>query len=65
MALNAFFFSDYSIHVLYLNHGKYDFYQQMPQITYSVLISQIIDVFLCFLSMTDKDFYRLNKKIIA
>ena len=65
MALNAFFFSDYSIHVLYLNHGKYDFYQQIPQITYSVLISQIIDVFLCFLSMTDKDFYRLNKKVIA
>ena len=54
MALNVFFFSDDSMHKIFLNYGKYDFFQQIPQITYSTIISQIIEVFLCFLSLTDK-----------
>ena len=60
MAFNAFFFSNESIHKLYLNHGKYDFFEQIPQITYSIIITQIIEIFLCFLSMTDRHFYLLK-----
>ena len=57
MALNTFFFSDDSMHKLFLNYGKYNFIQQIPQITYSTIISLLIEVFLCYLSLTDKHFY--------
>ena len=46
MALNVFFFSDDSMHKLFINYGKYDFFQQIPQITYSTIISQLIEIFL-------------------
>ena len=64
MALNVFFFSDESMHKLFLTYGKYDFIQQIPQITYSTIITQIIEVFLCFLSLTDKYFYLIKTSII-
>ena len=60
MALNTFFFSDDSMHKLFLNYGKYNFIQQIPQITYSTIISSIIELFLCFLIITDKYFYSLK-----
>ena len=64
MALNTFFFSDDSMHKLFLNYGKYDFIQQIPQITYSTIISLLIEVFLCYLSLTDKYFYLLKSSFI-
>ena len=64
MALNTFFFSDDSMHKLFLNYGKYDFIQQIPQITYSTIISSLIEIFLCFLSLTDKYIYQLKSYLI-
>ena len=64
MALNTFFFSDDSMHKLFLNYGKYDFIQQIPQITYSTILSSLIEVFLCYLSLTDKYFYLLKSNFI-
>ena len=32
MAMNVFFFSDDSMHKIFLNYGKYNFIQQIPQI---------------------------------
>ena len=63
MALNVFFFSDDSMHKLFINYGKYDFFQQIPQITYSTIISQLIEIFLCFLSLTDKYIYKIKSYI--
>ena len=67
MAMNVIFFSDSSIHKLYANYGKYNFIQQIPKIIYSIAVSQIIEVFLCYLSLTDKHFYQvkhiINKKV--
>ena len=60
MAMNVLFFSDDSMHKIYLNYGKYDFVQQIPQILYSTAISQLLEVFLCFLSLTDKYFYQIK-----
>jgi hypothetical protein len=65
MVMNVFFFSDESMHKLYLNYGKYDFFQQIPQITYSTIISQLIEIFLCFLSMTDRAIYLLKTYLIS
>ena len=75
IAMNVFFFSDATMHKIFLDYGKYNFVQQIPQILYSSIISQIIEVFLCFLSLTDKHIYEIkgleiktldekNKKII-
>ena len=67
MAMNVLFFSDDSMHKIYLNYGKYDFVQQILQILYSTAISQLLEVFLCFLSLTDKYFYQIKslKKLIT
>ena len=61
MAMNALFFTDETMHKLYLTYGKYDFVQQIPQIVYSTVISQILEVFLCFLSLTDSPFYEIKR----
>ena len=46
MAMNVIFFSDDSMHKIYLNYGKYNFIQQIPQIIYSTIISQLLELFL-------------------
>ena len=61
MAMNVFFFSDDSMHKLYLNYGKYDFIQQIPQTVYSTIVSQVLEIFLCFLSLTDKHIYQIKE----
>jgi hypothetical protein len=64
IAMNVFFFSDDSMHKLFISYGKYDFIQQIPQIVYSTIISQLLEVFLCYLTMTDKYIYQIkNSKI--
>ena len=60
-----FFFSDDSMHKLFINYGKYDIFQQIPKITYSAIISQLIEVFLCFLSLTDKYIYLIRRNLLA
>ena len=60
-AINIFFFSDNSMHKIFLNYGKYDFFQQIPQIIYTTIISQLIDILLCYLSLTDKHIYEIKK----
>ena len=60
MTMNVFFFSDDSMHKVFLNYGKYDFIQQIPKIIYSTIVSQVLEVFICFLSMTDKYFYQIK-----
>ena len=65
MAMNVFFFSDETMHKMFLDYGKYNFIQQIPQIIYSTIISQLIETFLCYLSLTDKHYYEVKdcKKI--
>ena len=70
MALNVFFFTDESMHKIFINYGKYDIFQQIPQVVYTTIITNLIEVFLCFLSLTDTAMYEIkrlkfsNKKII-
>ena len=46
MAMNVFFFADETMHKMFLNYGKYNFIQQIPQVIYTTIISQLIEVFL-------------------
>ena len=60
VAMNVLFFSDVTMHKIFLDYGKYDFIQQIPQIIYSTIVSQLLEVFLCFLSLTDKNMYQIK-----
>ena len=64
MVMNVFFFSDESMHQLYVNYGKYDFIQQIPQILYSTVISKLIEIFLCYLSLTDRPIYQIKNFLL-
>ena len=61
MTMNVFFFSDESMHKIFLNYGKFNFVQQIPQIIYTTIIAQLLEVFLCYLSLTDKHIYQMKK----
>ena len=60
MAMNVFFFSDSTMHKIFLDYGKYDFVQQIPQVLYSSIVSQLLDILLCFLSLTDSLVYEIK-----
>ena len=59
--MNVFFFSDDTMHKMFLDYGKYNFIQQIPQTVYSTIISNLIEIILCYLSLTDKLFYQMKK----
>ena len=65
MAMNVFFNSYETMHKMYLDYGKYNFIHQIPQIGYSTLISKLIEIFLCYLSIADTHYYHIKdcKKI--
>ena len=60
MVLNVFFFSDESMHKIYLDYGKYNFIQQIPQFIYTTIVSQLLQIFICYLSLTDKYIYQIK-----
>ena len=61
MALNVFFFFDSSMHKIYLDYGKYNFIQQLPQILYSTIVSLIIEILIGILSYTDINIYQVRQ----
>ena len=61
MALNVFFFFDSSMHKIYLDYGKYNFIQQLPQILYSTIVSLIIEILIGILSFTDINLYQIRQ----
>ena len=48
-----------------MNYGKYNFVQQIPQIIYTTIITQLLDLFLCFLTLTDKHIYKLKNLTLS
>ena len=60
MALNVFFFFDYSMHKIYLDYGNYNFIKQLPQMLYSTLVSLIIEILIGILSFTDINIYQIK-----
>ena len=61
MAMNVLFFFDSSMHKIYLDYGKYNFIQQIPQIIYSSLVSLIIEILIGLLSYTDINIYHIRQ----
>ena len=60
MVMNAFLFSDESIHELFMNGVKYNFGQQALQIALSIIITHVLEILLCYLTMTDRVFYEIK-----
>ena len=60
MTLNFFLFPDKTIHNYFLNGVKYNFSQQILPIFLSFIISYILEILLCFLSMTDRYIYEVK-----
>ena len=63
--VNALFFTDDSIHHIYIKEGEYDFIYQIPYIIYSTLICSVINTIVKMLSLTQKDILSLKLKNIG
>ena len=61
MAMNVIFFFDSSMHKIYIDYGKYNLIQQIPQIIYSSMVSLIIEILINILSYTEKDIYDIRQ----
>ena len=59
LGMNVIFFSDNSIHKVYLNNGKYNFGNQISQIIYSIIINKVLEIFICYATLTDKYIYKI------
>ena len=60
--INGFFFTDDTMHKLYVNQGTYSILLQLPQILFSTVISAIINVLLKMLSLTEKNILSLKQE---
>ena len=62
--VNAFFFSDNTMHKIYEDKGSFNFIYQLPQIIYSSLISIILDTLVKLLALSEGLIldYKKNKK---
>ena len=60
MAFNVFFFSDESMHKTYESGGEYDWVGKLAQMVYSTMVSQILQTFINYLTMTDIHYYELK-----
>ena len=60
MAMNGLFFSDESMHKANKT-DDYNFVQQLPKIIFSLIATHIIEVLLCYLSMTDTVIYKIKE----
>ena len=59
---NALYFTDDTMHKIYIDEGKFDFIYNIPQIIFSTLISYSIDYLICYLSLSEKDVLRIEDK---
>ena len=60
--ITALFFSDSTMHKIYEDNGKFNFIYQIPQIIYSTLISNVINLIVSTLSITEKNILSLKKE---
>ncbi len=59
--VNALFFTEATIHKIYIDNGTYDFIYHLPKIIYSFLISWIINAIIKQLALSQKNFIELKQ----
>ena len=62
LTINALFFSDSTIHEIYMEKGEYNFIYQLPQIIYSTIIISFINIIVKYLSLTEKTIINFKKE---
>ena len=60
--VNALFFSDLTMHKIYVDKGAFNFIYQIPQILYSSIISSVIHFIINFLSLSEKSIVKLREE---
>ena len=60
MTMNGLFFVHESMHKKYTNGEDFTFVQKIPQLLFTLVVSHIIEVLLCYLSMTDTHVYEIK-----
>ena len=60
--INALFFTDSTMHQIYIDRGVYNFVFQLPQIIYSTVISSIINFIISYLSLTEENIAKLRQE---
>ena len=60
--INAFFFSDDTMHKIHESNGAFDIFYQIPQILYSSLISTAINMTLKLLSLSEKNIIAIKQE---
>ena len=61
MTVNCLFFVHESMHRKYTLGEDFTFVQKMPQLLFTLIISNMLEVFLCYLSMTDAHYYEIKE----
>ena len=60
-AINALFFDDSTLHVIYLSQGEFNFVYQLPKMIYSLMISVFINLIIKYLSLSEKNILRFKR----
>ena len=60
MTVNGLFFVHESMHRKYTQGEDFTFVQKIPQILFTLIASHLIEVLLCYLSMTDTHVYQIK-----
>ena len=61
LAMNALFFFHKTMYRKQNIEENYSFIQKLPQLIFTLVASRIIEVYLCFLSMTDSHIYAIKQ----
>ena len=60
--INGFFFSDETMHKIFVNKGSLNFLERIPQILYSVIITTVINTSLKLLSLSELTILSIKKE---
>ena len=63
--VSAMFYSDATMHKIYVDHGSFDFTYQLPKMIYSLLISTLLKFLLNFLGLYEKEIMQIKNKAIV
>ena len=63
LTMNALFFSDDSMHKLYVDYGKFDFVYNLPQTLYSALISAFLSALLEKLALSEDSLLKIKENL--
>ena len=55
------FFSDETMHKIYIDNGAYRIIYQLPQILYTSIVSSFVNILLKQLSLSEKSFFELRQ----